>query len=209
MDGGVHDAHVGAQEGRCRHCNILVRGKHGVEHVNHAVVGDFHVVAAVGIAVDGVDRQAHRVGSVVHDIAELARNGIDKRRLHQVVDEGHDDVARNRVDVLAKVGLGVFLLAELVDEEGSATARQEVLLHGLVGRDEHGCKVGKFVATHTIDIGVPTRVVVEQVGHRLVVRVLIQSLRTLRALAEVAPLVNRVDERLAVGLRVVVVTVGE
>ena len=209
MDGGVHDAHVGAQEGRSRHGDVLVRCEHGVEHICHAVVGDFHVVLAVFIAVDDVEGESHRVGGVVHDVAELARNGIDERRLHQVVNEGHDDVARNRVDILVEVLDCVFTHTELVDEECTATARQEVFLDGFVGRNKHGSKVRKLVATHTIGVCVPSRVVAEQVGNLRVVRVDVQGFRTLRTLAEIAQLEDGVEELLAVGLRVVVVAIGE
>ena len=147
LDSGVHNSHVVGEQSRCRHSDVTVRRKHSVQHVGHTVVGNLHIVGAIGILVQHVERQAHRVGGIVHHITELAGHGSHERRLHQVVEECLHNVLRNRVDVLGKILFGVLLLTILVDDERTTAARQEVGLHGLVGRNEDGSKVAQGIRT--------------------------------------------------------------
>ena len=78
LDGGVHHLHVAGKQCGSRYGNVTVRCKDGVQHIGNAVVGNLHIVGAVLVLVDDLRRQAHRVGSIVHHVAELTGNSTDE-----------------------------------------------------------------------------------------------------------------------------------
>ena len=157
---------------------VLVRAKHGGEEDALVLGGHKHLVQLVDdtvtgheAAVDILGGDAHVLGNGILQRLELAGNRTTEADLHAVVQERTNHIVGHVAPVIA-----VFLT------DGS-TIVVEVVVHPLVGRDEHGSAILSHrvaVAAGVEDVLVPSRIERETVDRAAGLYDLVQGVITSR-----------------------------
>ena len=144
----VHHAHIRIRGRWCQNGLVLVWSNHVLQDINHTVVGKANVVLALTLRLQVAHVHTHVLAGIVRNGGELAWNSGNKRRFLQVTHKGSQNLVVGnvqRVEVLNEVCLCVVLLAIDVDEVSTCTTWEEILLHGIVGRNKHRTDVGDGV----------------------------------------------------------------